>query len=222
MSKFFDKFPNVTYSVNGDGVYDMPVDITVRMRVMVEKLDSVFNYYDYAVREGQTPEVIAEQYYGDAELHWLVLMTNNITDPFNDWIKHYDAFNKYIINKYGSLANAKTTIHHYEKIYKTVDNFSGLETLKIIEVSQDDYNALPASIGSPEVYTVGNYTVDYYDAYRNAVSNYDWEFAENEKKRNIKLIRKEYLPRIKQEFDNILNAANMQAMKKSNFLRTVS
>jgi hypothetical protein len=221
MARFFDKFPNIAYSVNGEGIYDMPVNVMIRVRVMTEKLGTVFNYYDYSVKEGQTPEVVAEQYYGDAELHWLVLMTNNITDPLNDWVMHYDAFGKYIVNKYGSLAAAKTAIHHYERLEKTVDNFTGLETIKAYEISQDEYDSLPVEAGSPVVYTVGNYTVDYYDAYRNAVTCYDWELAVNEKRRNIKLIRKEYLPVIKLELDNIMNAANMENIK-NNFFRTVS
>lgn len=225
MAQFFDRFPRVAYNLS-EGNYpqfEMPVNIMVRLRVLTEKLDKIIHYYDYSVKEGQTPEIVAEKYYGTPEAHWLILMANNITDPLNDWVKHYDAFGKYIIDKYGSLAAAKSGIHHYEKIYKTVDNYTGTTNTYTVEIGQDEYDTLPVAEGSPIVYNVGNYTVDYYEPYRNSVTNYDWELAENEKRRDIKLIKKEYFPLIKLEFDNMMQAAQQQQLKSSlNFYRTVS
>ena len=42
-----------------------------------------FDYYD--VKAGETPEYIANEFYGDPELHWVILMTNNIVDYYTQW-----------------------------------------------------------------------------------------------------------------------------------------
>ena len=39
-----------------------------------------FDYYD--VKDGETPEMIAHKYYGDVNLHWIVLIANDIIDYY--------------------------------------------------------------------------------------------------------------------------------------------
>lgn len=223
MSKYFDKFPKVPYRIdksNNPRIYDMPTDVTIRLRVLIDKLDSVFHYYEYTVKEGETPEILAHKYYGDSEAHWLILMSNNIIDPYYDWPMGYDAFNQYITNKYGSIDNAQTTVHHYLKVFRTIDNYSGTETIDKVEVTYDEWVDLPTDPGSSLVYSVGQYTVSVYPEYRDSISCYDFELEENEKKRSIKLIRKDYYPGIVGEFEKLMNAAN--ASTKKSYIRRVS
>ena len=42
----------------------------------------LFDTYD--VRNGERPEDIAFKWFGNAELHWVILMTNNVTDRYYD------------------------------------------------------------------------------------------------------------------------------------------
>jgi len=146
-------------------------------------------------------------------------MTNNRTDPQFDWVLHYDAFKKYIVAKYGSFEIAQSTIHHYEKIYKTVDNTTQEISYTTLEIQQDEYDDLPVEEGSPIVYTVGTSTVDVFEAYRNAVSNYDWELDQNEQKRQIKLIKSEYYTPIKKELSGLLDK---EQKNKSTFIRKLT
>ena len=39
----------------------------------------------YEVQEGETPEIVADKHHGSVYYHWVILMTNGITDPFHDW-----------------------------------------------------------------------------------------------------------------------------------------
>jgi hypothetical protein len=222
MAEYFDKFPKTPYNINYNSElaknFDMPVNILVRVGVLISKLDQVFHYYDYAIKEGETPEIVADKFYDNPEAHWLVLLTNNIIDPQYDWVLHYDAFGKYIVSKYGSLANAKTSVHHYELIRKTQDVTTDLITYGIHEITSNTYSNLVAS-GTPVVeptnyttYTVGGKIVRVFpDAtqpyYLRTVYNYDWEDEQNEKRRNIKLIKREYYSNIVNEFTAIMAEA---------------
>jgi hypothetical protein len=238
MAQYFDQFPVTPYNIskgfNGVNVYDFPVNILVRLGIVANSLDQYFHYYEYVVKDGDTPEILAEKYYDDAEAHWLILLTNNIVDPQYDWVLSNDAFNKYVANKYRYAAatdlvvstseitdgqviawtqslSTSNNIHHYEKIQKTVDLDTGIETLKIYEISASEYANTAASLGSPLSYTIQQTgsVVDVYDYYRNAVRFYDWEVEQNEKKRQIKLIKKEYYDTIKDEFRQLMKSAKV-------------
>ena len=83
---------------------------------------NVLIYDTYDVKEGETPEIIAHKLYGDPELHWVVLMVNNVTDRYHDWPMSTPQFLAFVTDKY-SDPNAT---HHYE-----IAQSSGDETIKI-------------------------------------------------------------------------------------------
>lgn len=223
MAEYFDKFPKISYNIDYDANrtknFDMPVNILVRVGVLINKLDQIFHYYDYAIQEGETPEIVADKFYGNPEAHWLILLTNNIVDPQYDWVMHYDVFSNYIESKYGSQANAKTTIHHYELIQKTQDVTTDLITYDTHQITSNAYTNLVVS-GTPIVepsnyttYTVNGKVVRVFPKYLNSVYNYDWEVDQNEKRRNIKLIKREYYNNIINEFDAIMAQARPSRKK---------
>lgn len=119
MGKYLDLFPKIIYdptkslySTN----YNRATNLLFRIGMLKDYLNNASAYYQYDIQEGDRPEIIAEKVYGDAEAHWIILLANDIVDPQYDWPLGYQEFNNYIIDKYGSVANAKTTIHHYEKV----------------------------------------------------------------------------------------------------------
>ena len=146
MAEYFGKFPQIPYAISKSDQstinFALVTDIMVRVRVLTEKLNQIFHYYEYTIKEDETPEILANKIYGDPETHWLIMMTNNITDPQFDWPLSYDVFNQYLINKYGSIPNAQTTIHHYEKIYKTVDTYTRIETDNIFQIEPNPISNL--------------------------------------------------------------------------------
>ena len=171
---YFDKFPKIAYEVKGDGVLYEMTDITRRVRFFNSKiLDSVsFDYYD--VKSGQTPEMIANEMYGDPNLHWVVLIANNITDVYTQWPMSVQQFENFVKEKYTNPA----AIHHYE-IFQT----SGDTTLKI-ELPNEGATTIPV------------------DAV--AVSNYQYEESVQDIKRKIRLIRSQFISQIEQEFERII------------------
>lgn len=119
MGNFFDKFPLVAYTVDKKLLNEYNVVTNVLFRIGIIKSvmeNNIDAYYSYIIKDGDRPEILAEQIYGNAEAHWMILYANNIYDPYYDWPMDNRTFEKYIIKKYGSLEWAKTNYHHYEKV----------------------------------------------------------------------------------------------------------
>lgn len=119
MAKYLDLFPKIAYdptktlySTN----FNTVTNILFRIGIIKEYVNNTTAYYDYIIQDGEKPEILAEKFYGSPEAHWVIILANDIVDPQYDWPLNYDEFNNYIIGKYGSVANAKTAIHHYEKV----------------------------------------------------------------------------------------------------------
>lgn len=94
MKSYFDNFPTVSFN-------KVKIkDIMKRIRVKDEVRDNIGIYEKYIVRDGETPHVLAERFYGSPELHWIILLLNNIEDGRADWVLADRVFEEYITLKY--------------------------------------------------------------------------------------------------------------------------
>lgn len=176
----------------------------------------------YTLRDGETPEIVAEKYYGTPEAHWLVMYANNVVDPQFDWLLSQDEFNNYITAKYGSISNAMSQVHHYSKVIETIDSKTGTATFRSYEIDFTDPRTVPGDTSLP--YDTYSNLPDFFDVNpqgkfvdgsgetmyitRSITYCYDYEDNLNETKRNIRLIRKEYWPEVQAEFLALAKAAS--------------
>tara|TARA_B100001094_G_scaffold316948_1_gene358767 strand:- start:328 stop:750 length:423 start_codon:yes stop_codon:yes gene_type:complete len=137
----------------------------------------LFDSYD--VRDGERPEDVAFKWFGDAELHWVILMTNNVTDRYYQWPMSQPQFSEFLTDKYG--AGSEDAIHHYE-----ITKSSGRTTAQgpndyshLVEVNSDTDNA-------------------------SSISNREYEEREQDKSRQIKLLDKRYLNAFIEEFNSLI------------------
>jgi hypothetical protein len=86
-------------------------DITRNIRFRRDVLANITVYDYYDIVEGETPEIVAEQIYGNAQYHWIIMLVNERYDYLKDWPLTQFNLEQYIVDKYGNTANA---IHHYE------------------------------------------------------------------------------------------------------------
>ena len=122
---YFENFPVITYK-NKD-VTNLLRRIAIRSKVKTNTL--FFDTYD--VKEGETPEIIADKLYGDPQLHWVIMIVNNIVDRYHGWPMFGNQFLDYVNEKY---SNPSAT-HHYE-----IAQSSGKTTVKIdIGTDNTDY-----------------------------------------------------------------------------------
>ena len=105
----FTYFPTLEYDAIGDGNTKLVTDLLRRVALRSKvKLNTVL-YDMYDIKEGETPEIISQRFYGDQLYNWIILMVNDITDRYNQWPMPQFEFEQYLKNKYTD-ANA---IHHY-------------------------------------------------------------------------------------------------------------
>ena len=98
--------------------------------------DNLAIYTKYIIKSGETPESVAFNVYGDAELHWVILLTNDIYDRYHQWPMNVNQFLAYVNEKY---TNPNAT-HHYE-----ISQSSGDTSVKIdIGSDNTDYPSATA------------------------------------------------------------------------------
>lgn len=226
MGIFLDSFPKILYDINKNPVtnYETVTNILFRMQIIKEVLDNTSAYYVYNVKDGEKPEILADNIYRNPQAYWIILYANDMMDPQYDWPLEYDNFNNYIISKYGSIANAQTTPHHYEKVIRRQINTSEeySEIRQTIDY-QNQTTTVPATYhydyftGTPaseyETFTVGTDTI-HQTTLTQEISCYDYELEMNEKKREIKIIKPEYYTQIMSEFNVLTKRSNSPFFRK--------
>ena len=107
---YFDMFPDIYYSAKGDGKFTIMKDIMSRVKLIAGIKENILGFDYYDVQDGETPEMIAHRYYGDVNLHWTILVANDIVDYYEDWPMSTQRFEEFVKEKYENPG----AIHHYE------------------------------------------------------------------------------------------------------------
>ena len=97
---YFSKFPKLNYDIKGDNKLELFTHILkrVKLHTVAKTNTQLFDYYQ--VNQGEKPEDIAFKYYGDATLHWVILLVNDIVDRFHQWPMTVPQFEKFVADKY--------------------------------------------------------------------------------------------------------------------------
>ena len=172
---YFDRFPKGNYILPGTKTFKLVSDLFRRVKIRDKIKNEASIYTEYFVTGGERPEHIAQKHFGNPELHWVVLITNNIADALYDWPMSFSAFEEYIADKYD---NAEA-IHHYEKVQSSGPQTS-IDYSHLIECNSTDPGA-------------------------QAVSNREYEQRIQDRKSRIKLLEPAYLPILIEEFERLMN-----------------
>tara|TARA_B100000035_G_scaffold308384_1_gene312957 strand:+ start:1163 stop:1672 length:510 start_codon:yes stop_codon:yes gene_type:complete len=130
-------FPSIYYSAKGDGKYTVMKDLMSRVKLISKVKENILGFDYYDVKDGETPEMIAHKYYGDVNLHWIILVTNDIIDYYEDWPMSVQRFEEFVKEKYDNPQG----IHHYE-----ITQTSGDTTVTIdVGMNTTDYSGTAIS-----------------------------------------------------------------------------
>ena len=142
---------------NGDFIRDITRRVAIRDLAKTNQ-DSI--YFLYEIKTWKRIEDVAYDFYGTCDYYWIIMLANDIIDPFNDWLYKEEDLQDYIYKTYGKWVNQNGKriwvstagdVHHFEDKERGIimkNAFSGGK----------------------------------------AVSNYEYEVDRNEKKRIIKII----------------------------------
>jgi hypothetical protein len=104
---YFKDFPKFIYDFNygTNSKTSVVTDITRNIRFRKEIFSSVAYYDEYDIVDGETPEIIAEKIYGNAEYHWILMVANDKYDYISDFPLAEQQLTRHIQEVYGSTAN---------------------------------------------------------------------------------------------------------------------
>lgn len=185
MSSFI-YFPKIKYNNMSS------INLLSKVSLIREYNNLYDRFYNYTVKEGERPDIIAYKEYGDSSLDWVIYIINEMIDPYSDWVMDDRTFIIYLEDKYGVNAQKlkstliDSSIHHY--YYKGLTS----DTQEIISsynytMNKETYDKL----GSPNGWV--------------AKSIFDYENELNESKRNIKLLRSNFINDFKTQFKDLIN-----------------
>ena len=173
-----------------------------------DDLQNIFTLFDkYEIPDEFRPENVAEDFYGNDELDWVVLTTAGIINVRNEWpLNNRDIFD-YSFEKYGDDLN---TVRFFET--KEIKNSNGSIILEKGKVVDSDF------------------VFKYYDTngivevkgtnVRTGVSNYDYEVRLNDKKRSIFVLKPEYLQQFLTDFRDIMLYDESSQTINDNLMKT--
>lgn len=113
---YFTNFPKIYYDFpqdNGSTTLQILTDITTNVRVRKAVLENITLYDEYDMKEGETPEIVAEKVYGNPELHWVIMLVNERYDYLKDFPMSNLELRQHMEETYG--ADNLEDVHHYEK-----------------------------------------------------------------------------------------------------------
>jgi len=190
---YFRELPDVDYqSFLSDSLSSqsyLRVKNLFRRNKLRDDLSGVFTLFNkYEIPEGSRPDLVAEEFYGDAELDWVVLLTAGILNVRDEWpLSNYNLY-RYAENLYG--IDGLNNVRYYET--KEVKDSSGRLILPKEKVVDSDF-----TIPDPDDYKGTLNPV-------RPVTNWEYEVRKNEKKSSIYLLRREYLQQFLNDMRQIM------------------
>jgi len=205
---YFVNFPYVSYDFP-DNVTRAFKNISIRPNIVDELLDTVGSFDTYDIKDGDSPETVAFDFYGDVQLHWVIMLANKILNVYRDWPMTTEQFNNFLQQRYRTITINDSDHYLSAADYQTYIEFEGSPdnsyTAYLVDseftvrphhfedASGVRYNwdtVMSTSISLPNVVPV---------------SIYEYENKINEAKRNI-IIPKSYLvEQLKSELKELLN-----------------
>ena len=213
MSNYFSQLPDFEYvsrlpdSKISD--YNPVKNFFMRGKLREDIFQNVAVFTKYEVKGDDRPDNVAFEFYGDANLDWLVLTCNNIINVYDEWPMTQFNFENYLLDKYDTYENINAT-HHYETT--EVKNSKGVVIV-------------PAGL---EVDS--NYSISFYDEQIEGmtivsspvteITNYHYEEKLQQDKRNIFLLKARFLNVVKDDLEEMMEYKKGSTQYKSGTLKT--
>ena len=199
MSNYFKQIPDFEYVSR---LPDAKISDYIAVKNLFKKgelrpdiFQDLATFQKYQIKGDDRPDNVAQDFYQDSSLDWLVLTCNNVVNIQTEWPLTQRDFDRFLLDKYGTYADLES-IHHYETV--ELKNSKGVVMLeKGLEVESD-------------------FSFSYYDWWLKeqktiisanavtSVTNYQYEEKIEDDKRNIFLLKPEYLNVIFNDMDKIM------------------
>lgn len=194
MANYFSYLPDVfvrtsSYRTGNNDPYVQAKNLFRRIKIREDLSDVILGFEKYIIQHNERPDQIADRMYGNVEYDWVVLITNNIINIYDEWPMTEQEMYSYMLRKYG--AKHVESIHHW--VTQEIKSTRGDVVLRDgFEVDQDFEYSRPDGTRIPKEELV------------RPVSNYDYELALNDYKRGIHLLKPQYIDAFVEEFESLV------------------
>ncbi len=113
------------------------IDITRRAAITNSTLLNPFIFYPSTITNNKRSDQLARDFFDDPYQEWVLFLTNNIIDPYEQWYMNTDEFNDFMIQKYGSIPYSQQHIKYYTNNWYnnltpiTVSAYDALSTVEL-------------------------------------------------------------------------------------------
>ena len=159
----------------------------IRVFLSEDVFQNVNSYTLYNISGNDRPDNVAEKVYGDSRLDWVILVTNNIIDVYNEWPMSDDEFYKHLNEKYVDT-NYSNIVH-----YETTEVRDSKKRL-----------LLKAGLKVDSGFTFKNPESGVTLTPVKPISYLDLEREKNNDKRKIFILRRQYLEKLMSDFSNLV------------------
>jgi len=198
MSNYFNLIPNFDYVSR---LPDAKISDYIQVKNLFKRVflrediySNLMYFTKYDIQGDDRPDNVAHRIYSDSTLDWLILLSNNITHIPTEWPLSQNDFDRFLLDKYGSYDNLYNGVHHHETV-EVKDSNEVTVVPAGLEVSSD-------------------FTTTYYDYYMSdmvtklditrPVTNYQYEEKIQNKKREIFILKQEYVSVVLDDIEDIM------------------
>ena len=198
MSSYFDLIPDFDYVSR---LPDAKISDYIRVKNFFRRatlrediFQSLTFFTKYSIEGDDRPDNVANKVYSNSDLDWVILLANNVTHIPTEWPMAQNDFDRFLLDKYDNYDTLYNGVHHHETI-EVKDSNEVTIVREGLEVSSD--------------FTQSYY--DYYDAEMKTasnitrpVTNYQYEEKLENKKREIFVLKQEYLTVILDDIEDLM------------------
>ena len=220
-NQYFRKVPNLEYvnrlpnSKIGD--YIEVKNLFKKGTIRKDIIENLVFFERYKIKGNDRPDNVASEFYGDSNLDWIVLLSNNIINIQTEWPLTQDSFDRYLFDKYGIPTD--TELDTYNRIYNGIHHYETTEVK----------NSSNVTILKAGLEVESDFSLTYYDDITETIlevnpvveiTNYEYEEKLEDDKRNILLLKPRYLNVVIDDMDDIMKYKKGSGQFKTETLKT--
>jgi hypothetical protein len=201
-TNYFLDFPLISYSLDNFKTEQVVTDILKRVVFTKEFKENSSYFQEYFVVHGETPEQISHRFYGTTQLHWLILLVNEVIDPRFEWPTTEENLVRITQEKYGGEDSIFTVRNALDSNGRRVETFFLLtensthdnQTRLMLETDGENFTKQPIL-----------WLEDPPNTFRYE-THYDIENDRNEKNRTVKILKPNIVSEILTKYKELINS----------------
>ena len=214
MSNYFRQLPDFDYVSR---LPDAKISDYIKVKNLFKKgtlrediFQNVSFFTKYKIMGDKRPDNVAFDFYQDSRLDWLVLTCNNIINVFTEWPLQQSDFDRAMLEKYDTYDNLFNGVHHYETT--EVKDSNGIVFVKAGLKVDAIFPFKYADTKSETLVDLANISIP--------VTNYEYEVEIEDAKRNIFLLKPQYLSVVRDDLEEMMTYKKGSTQYESETLKT--